>query len=186
MALDFPALLTQYRSELLDRTIPFWLKYGVDWKNGGICTCISDDGRVLTDDKYMWSQLRAIWTFSALYNRIERRKEWLDVALNIYNFVKQHGRDENGNWVFLVDKSGTQVQGATSIYADGFAIYGLTELARATGDQEAIQLARETYVNVQRRLSQPGSVRNCANADPARRKSPRHLDDLFARVRRVG
>lgn len=154
---NFSTLLDQYRAELLDRTIPFWMKYGVDWKNGGICTCISDDGRVLSDDKYMWSQLRAIWTFSALWNKIERRQEWLDVALNIYNFVKQYGRDENGNWVFLIDKNGKHLQGATSIYADGFAIYGLTELARATGNQEVLQLARETYANVQRRLAQPGS-----------------------------
>ena len=154
---NFSTLLDQYRGELLGRTIPFWMKHGIDWQNGGICTCIADDGRVLSDDKYMWSQLRAIWTFSALYNKIERRKEWLDVALNIYNFVKQHGRDENGNWVFLVDKNGKHLQGATSIYADGFAMYGLTELARATGNQDVLQLARETYANVQRRLAQPGS-----------------------------
>jgi N-acylglucosamine 2-epimerase len=157
MPLDFSALLNQYRAELLDRTIPFWMKYGVDWKNGGICTCISDDRRVLSDDKYLWSQLRAIWTFSALYNKIEHRQEWLDIALNIYNLVKQHGRDENGNWVFLVDKYGKQLQGATSIYADGFAIYGLTELGRATGNQEALQLARATYANVQQKLAHPGS-----------------------------
>ncbi|MCI0477666.1 MAG: AGE family epimerase/isomerase, partial [Anaerolineales bacterium] len=138
-------------------TIPFWIKYGIDWTNGGICTCISDDGRVLSDDKYMWSQLRAIWTFSALCNKIERRSEWLDVARNIYNFATQHGRDENGNWVFLVDKNGKHLQGATSIYADGFAIYSLTEFARATGDADALQLARATYANVQRRLAQPGS-----------------------------
>ncbi len=157
MPLIFSSLLNQYRSELLDRVVPFWLNYGIDWKNGGICTCISDDGRVLSDDKYMWSQLRAIWTFSALYNRIEHRQEWLDVALNIYNFVKKYGRDETGNWVFHVARDGKTLEGATSIYGDGFAIYGLTELARATGDAEAIRLARETYANVRRRLAQPGS-----------------------------
>ncbi len=157
MPLDFRSLLDLYRSELLDRVVPFWLKYGVDWKNGGICTCISDQGEVLSADKYMWSQLRAIWTFSTLYNKIEHRQEWLDIAFHVYEFAKKHGRDENGNWVFLVDKNGKQLQGATSIYADGFAIYGLTELARATGDPQAIQLARETFANVQRRLAQPGS-----------------------------
>jgi hypothetical protein len=40
------------------------------------------------------------------------------------------------------------VQGATIIYADGFAIYGLIELAPATGDQ-VIHLARETYATIQ-------------------------------------
>jgi N-acylglucosamine 2-epimerase len=173
MSLNFSAFLDQYRAELLDRTIPFWMKYGVDWnaERGGICTCIADDGRVLSDDKYMWSQLRAIWTFSALCNKIERRKEWLDVALNIYNFVKKYGRDENGNWVFLVDKNGKPLQGATSIYADGFAIYGLTELAKATGNQEALRLARETYANVQERLSRPGSYGTAPLPIPAGAKA---------------
>lgn len=156
MLLNFSELHTLYRAEL-ERTVQFWLQYGVDWKNGGICTCISDEGKVLSDDKYMWSQLRAIWTFSTLYNRIEQRPEWLAVAENIFAFVKRFGRDDDGHWVFLVDKDGRRLQGATSIYADGFAIYGLTEFARATGNREAIQLARETYANVRARLAIPGS-----------------------------
>ena len=115
MTLDFSALLTQYRSELLDRTIPFWLKCGLDWQNGGICTCISDQGEVLSDDKYMWSQLRAIWTFAALYNRVAPRAEWLAVAEQIFSFVQKYGRDERGNWLFLVSKEGKPLQGAPSI-----------------------------------------------------------------------
>jgi N-acylglucosamine 2-epimerase len=56
-----------------------------------------------------------------------------------------------------VNRDGVELEGATSIYADGFAIYGLTEYARATGDQEAIDLALATYENVQDRLARPGS-----------------------------
>ncbi|GAB4530739.1 MAG: AGE family epimerase/isomerase [Anaerolineae bacterium] len=153
----FVDLLAIYRAELLERVVPFWLKYAIDWRRGGILTCISDEGQVLSEDRYMWSQLRAIWTFAALYNKIEAREEWLDVARNIYDFVKRYGRDEQGRWVFCVNKDGEILQGATSIYADGFAIYGLTELARATHDREVIDLALETYENVQRRLARPGS-----------------------------
>jgi len=155
----FIDLLAIYRSELLDRTVPFWLKHAIDWQHGGILTCISDEGQIISQDKYMWSQLRAIWTFSALYNKIEPKPEWLDVARHIFNFAKQYGRDEKGQWVFCVDKEGNILQGATSIYADGFAIYGLTELAKATGDQETIDLALETYENVQSRLAHPGSYK---------------------------
>jgi len=153
----FVDLLALYRVELLERVVPFWLEHAIDWENGGILTCISDEGRVLSQDKYLWSQLRAIWTFSALYNNIERRREWLDVAQHIYHFVKRYGRDEQGQWVYCVNKDGEILEGATSIYADGFAIYGLTELARATGDQEVIDLALDTYENVQSRLARPGS-----------------------------
>jgi N-acylglucosamine 2-epimerase len=157
LSVRFADLLAIYRAELLERTVPFWLTHAIDWEQGGICTCISDTGKVLSTDKYMWSQLRAIWTFSALFNRIEARQEWLDAARHIFEFVKRYGRDSQGRWVFAVDAHGNILQGATSIYADGFAIYGLTEFARATGSQEAIDLALATYQNVQQRLAQPGS-----------------------------
>lgn len=153
----FADLLALYRAELLERVVPFWMEHAIDWQNGGILTCISDEGQVLSQDKYMWSQLRALWTFSALYNRVAQRQEWLGVARNIYRFVKQHGRDEQGRWVFSVNKDGVPLQGAISIYTDGFAIYGLTEWAKATGDQEAIALALDTFRNVQERLARPGS-----------------------------
>ena len=153
----FTDLLAIYRAELLERVVPFWLQHAVDWQHGGLLTCIADDGTVLSTDKYLWSQLRAIWTFSALYNRIEPRQEWLDVALHIFDFVRRHGRDDQGRWVFAVDQNGRVLQGADSIFADGFAIYGLTELARATGDRAVIDLALETYRNVQARLALPGS-----------------------------
>ncbi len=153
----FEDLHAIYSAELLERVVPFWMEHAIDRANGGILTCISDTGEVLSSDKYMWSQLRAIWTFSALYNHVEPRQEWLDVALHIYDFAWKHGRDEQGRWVFAVDQGGQILQGAASIYADGFAIYGLTELARATGDQETIDLALDTYHNVQDRLARPGS-----------------------------
>ena len=153
----FTDLLAIYRSELLERVVPFWQEHSIDRQNGGFLSCVSDEGRVLSEDKYMWSQLRAIYTFSKLYNRIARKQEWLDVAWHIYDFVRRYGRDERGRWVYAVDKRGQVLQGASSIYADGFAIYGLTELASATGDREVLELAMETYRNAQRQLAQPGS-----------------------------
>jgi len=158
MRLNFAELLNQYRSELLDRTIPFWLKHAIDWQNGGICTCVSDEGQILSGDKYVWSQLRAIWTFSAMYNRIERKQAYLDVATHIFDFIKRYGRNDRGEWYFCLDQNGRPLfDQATSIYCDGFAIYGFTELARATGNQEAVDLARQAYANVQPRLARPGS-----------------------------
>lgn len=154
---NFPALLQQYQQVLLESVVPFWLKYGIDREYGGLLTCLSDEGEILAYDKYLWSQLRAIWTFSALYNRIEPRPEFLEIARSTFDFVRHYGRDEQGRWMFCVDRRGKMLQGATSIYTDSFAIYGFTELARATHDPAVIALALETYENVQRRLAVPGS-----------------------------
>jgi N-acylglucosamine 2-epimerase len=153
---DFAKILDLYRHELLVNAIPFWTKHTIDHKYGGILSAITDDAQIVSTDKYMWSQLRAIYTFSALYNKIEKRDEWLDLAWNIFNFCNKYGRDEQGQWLFSVTQDGHPIQ-SQSIYSDAFAIYGFTELARASGAKEPLELALETARGVERRLAKPGS-----------------------------
>ncbi|HEV7402010.1 MAG TPA: AGE family epimerase/isomerase [Chthoniobacteraceae bacterium] len=155
---DFARLHALYRAELLERTVPFWLRHGIDRRHGGLCTCLADDGTLLSSDKYVWSQLRAIWTFSALHNRIEKKPAYLDVATHVFDFIKHRGRDAHGDWFFCLDADGAPLHGgATSLYCAAFAIYGFTEYARATGSEEALALALETFRHAQRRLARPGS-----------------------------
>ena len=93
-----PELERFLEDHLLNFVMPFWLRHAIDAR-GGICTCINDDGSINSYDKLMWSQLRAIWTFSALYNHIERRPQFLDIATQIWKFCHKHGRDDKGRWV---------------------------------------------------------------------------------------
>lgn len=133
--------------------LPFWFKHAMPANNqGGINTCIAGDGSLLSDDKYMWSQLRAIYTFSALYNHFRKDEKFLAVALQVAAFAKQFGRDDQGRWVFAVTAQGQPHIGHTSIYADGFAIMGYTELYNATGDINHLRIALETYRSLQTRL----------------------------------
>lgn len=157
MTLDFKALHALYQDELINRCVPFWVNKAIDWENGGLCSCIADDGKIINNDKYMWSQLRALWTFSALYLRVERRPEWLNIANHLFQFIKKYGRDKDGKWVYLVDAKGKIKEGAISIYADGFALYGLTEYYRATNNQTALELAQSTYLSILDQLRHPGS-----------------------------
>lgn len=146
-----------YRSTLLDDVIPFWLRHGIDRRHGGLGNVIDDAGRELGTDKFLWSQGRALWTFSALLNRLERRPEWRDAADHVFAFLAARGRDADGRWVWRLDKDGIVLDGATSIYVDGFVLAGLTEYHKATGDATALRLALETYDNVLARLRRPGS-----------------------------
>lgn len=150
--IDLAELKTFLRAHLLENIVPFWERYGFQSGHPGIDTCLSDSGELLNEDRYMWSQLRAIYTFSALYNRIERRDEWLQRAREIFRFAAAHGRDDTGRWCFRVAPDGRILTGATSIYADGFAIIGFTELYRACGEPAALELALETFRNVLPRL----------------------------------
>ena len=154
---DMHALREFYRDELLDDIVPWWMEHAVDREHGGIFNFIEDDGTVVSTDKYMWSQLRALYTWSALYNRVGQRPEWMEVAWSIYDFVFAHGRDLEGRWNYWVTATGEVVEGPNSIYSDGFAIMGLTEFARATGEQQAIDIALETCEAARQRLAEPGS-----------------------------
>ena len=141
---DLPGLRRFLYNHLMDSVLPFWTTHAID-PNGGINTCIANDGTVINRDKWLWSQWRAVWVFSKLYNCIERRSEWLDLAQHICRFAAQHGWDERyKGWVLRLSGDGEVLDGCDSIYVDGFAIYGLTELARATGSDEPLTLARRT------------------------------------------
>ncbi len=146
-------LLRHLRQDIM----PFWMKFSIDWKHGGMFTCIGDDGKVLSTDKYIWSNARALWTFAALCNTIENREDWRQAAHNQFEFLRKHGRDDAGCWVFLVDAAGNLKTGPDSIVVDAFALYGLIEYYKLTNDDEALGIARETYLSVAARLACPGS-----------------------------
>jgi len=146
-----------YRTTLLDDVVPFWMRHAIDPDDGALNNCLDDAGNVVSRDRYLWSQGRGLWTFAALYNRVEARQEWLDVAHGIYRYLSGGRRDEEGRWLFRLDGDGNILDRALSIYVDGFVMNGLGEYFLATGDQNAAQLAAETFESVRKRLSVPGS-----------------------------
>jgi N-acylglucosamine 2-epimerase len=152
---DHRSLFSQYRKLLLDDVVPFWLKHGIDWEHGGVLSCMRDDGSIASGDKYIWSQARSVWTFSALYNRVEKRPEFLAVAENSIKFLLAHGRDEDGRWVYHTDREGRVIEGATSIASDSFVIYGFSEYYRAVQDERLLSIALETYDRMRRRIEEP-------------------------------
>ena len=126
--------------------MPWWVRHAVD-PDGGVNTCIADDGTVISRDKWLWSQWRLVWLFSKLYNSVEADEKWLRLARHVYDFVAQFGwNDEAGGWNFRLTHEGKVIEGYESIYSDTFAIDGLVQLAkaqpRAAGELTA--LARQT------------------------------------------
>ena len=54
--MDFKVLAEQYRSELFDSVLPFWLKNSQDKEYGGYFSCLDRDGSVYDTDKFVWLQ----------------------------------------------------------------------------------------------------------------------------------
>ncbi len=70
-----------YKNALLNDVLPFWEKYSLDWQQGGYFTCLDREGKIYDTDKFIWLQNRQVWTFSMLYNQLEKRENWLKIAI---------------------------------------------------------------------------------------------------------
>lgn len=148
----------QYSNTLNNEVMPYWLKYSAD-ATGAINNCLAEDGTLQSRDRYIWSQGRALWTYSAMYNRIEKKPEYLERATGLFNYLKGTGRSADGKWNYLFNGDGKMLETDISIYVDGFVLAGMTEYYIATGDEEAKTIALETFENTWDRIQRPGSYR---------------------------
>lgn len=152
---DSSALAAWLRSHLFDHVLPFWTRHAVD-DRGGLNTCINDRGEIVSTDKWLWSQWRAVWVFSRIYNRLDRDPRWLRLAQHIADFCIRHGwQHETETWALLLAQDGKVLRGYESTYVDAFAVYGLTELFLATGDTSIAALARRTADASLQKLAEP-------------------------------
>lgn len=116
---------------------------------------MQEDGRIVSTDKYTWSQARWVWTLAALYNRFERRPEFLELARQTIDFLLQNARDEAGRFVYRTSREGRHLEGATSIFADCFVVYGIGEYCRAVADEALLRTAVEILDRIERRVEEP-------------------------------
>ena len=88
---------------------------------------------------------RILWSFSAAY-RVLGHLVYLEAAKRAYTYFVDHFIDsEYGGIYWSVDYMGQPLDTKKQFYAIGFAIYGLSEYARATGDREALDYALLLY-----------------------------------------
>jgi len=155
MKTRFAELAELNRSALLDDVITFWERNSVDHEYGGFLTCLDREGRVYDTDKFMWLQWRQVWLFSMLYNRLEKRPEWLRIAQNGAQWLLQHGMDSEGAWYFALDRAGRPLVQPYNIFSDCFASMGLSQYSIASGDRSAADAAVRTFRNILARKENP-------------------------------
>lgn len=153
--IDFKALAEQYKHELLDSVIPFWLDKSQDLEYGGYFTCLDRDGSVYDTDKFIWLQGREVWMFAKLYNEVEHNPTWLACAEQGAQFLMKHAHDGNLNWYFALDREGHPLVEPYNIFSYTFAVIAFGQLAIATGKQEYADIAKRTFDIVLSKVSNP-------------------------------
>jgi N-acylglucosamine 2-epimerase len=122
---------------------------------GGYFTCLDRQGQVFDTDKFIWLQNRQVWLFSKLFNELEPRQNWLDIARLGGEFLAQKGRDAEGNWYFSLDRVGNPLIQPYNIFSDCFAAMAFSQYAQASGQEDAQAIALQAYHNVLRRMDNP-------------------------------
>ena len=131
---------------LENNILPFWLEKMQDNENGGFYGRIDGSGVLHPDaEKGAILNARILWTFSAAY-RVLEKEELLKAATRAKDYLVDHFIDpEYGGVYWSVDYKGEPLDTKKQFYAIAFAIYGLSEYARATGDREALEYALDLY-----------------------------------------
>ena len=176
-----------YKKALLEDIIPFWEKNSIDSESGGYYTCLDTKGKVYDTDKFMWLQGRQAWTFSMLYNSVEKHESWLKLAKHGIDFIIKHGMDQDGNFYFSTTKEGKPLVQPYNIFSDCFAAMAFSQYAIASGDDEIKQLAKQTYLNILKKKDNPkGSYEKSTSERPLKSFSlPMILSNLVLELEGV-
>ena len=166
-AMERKKLFGFFENELTNQILSFWMKRCEDKEYGGFLNCFDNKGeKLVSHDKYTWSQGRFVWMFSALamtdapiFTR-EQRAEFLRLARQGADFIMNHCLMGKDDWrcVFLMERDGApkKVDGwdelDMSIYADCFAVIGLARYALASGDGEKYAFAKALHASCVERI----------------------------------
>ena len=136
----------EVREVLEDNILRFWIERMQDEEHGGFYGRIDNNNVLYADaDKGAILNARILWTFSAAY-RVLGKSEYLKIATRAKRYFIDHFIDpEYGGVYWSLDYKGQPKDTKKQFYAIGFAIYGLSEYARATNDQEALEQAINLY-----------------------------------------
>ena len=143
--------LKQTMQDVLEQNIlSYWIDHVTDKENGGYYGRIDGEDKVHPQaEKGAVMNARILWAFSAAY-RVLRKPTYLEAATRAKEYFVEYFLDkENGGAYWSVDYKGNPLDTKKQTYAIGFAIYGFSEYARATGDKEALEIAKKLYHDIE-------------------------------------
>ncbi|SDZ33872.1 mannobiose 2-epimerase [Evansella caseinilytica] len=136
----------EIETHLLEDILPFWKTNVVDHFSDGFHGYIFYDLSINHEsEKGCILHSRILWAFSAAYMKWKAEDD-LAVATRAFNYIKSFFQDrEYGGFYWSLDREGKPLESKKHIYNQAFVIYGLTEYYRASGNEEALEMAKELF-----------------------------------------
>ncbi len=136
----------EIKEHLTEKLIPFWMNLRDD-RYGGYYGWLGYD--LALDRKAVKGCIlnsRILWFFSNASLLFPEREDLLDCAHHAYLFLRDHCVDrENGGIFWSLTYDGQPEDTTKHTYNQAFAIYALSSYYDASGDGEALALARELF-----------------------------------------
>ena len=142
-------LAAEVRAELENDILPFWLSRMQD-PAGGFYGQMDGSGRLVPDaPRGGILCARILWTFSAAY-RVLGKVEYLDAARGAFAQIRDKFFDRQfGGIYWSLNADGTPLDTKKQFYAIAFAVYGCAEFFRASGEEEALELAISLWRSIE-------------------------------------
>ncbi|HKL72523.1 MAG TPA: AGE family epimerase/isomerase [Marinilabiliaceae bacterium] len=134
-------LLVEYKNIL-----QYWMDHTIDREDGGFLGEVDHLGQSIKEaPKGVVLNTRILWTFSSAYNFLKNER-YLEIAHRAYEYLIKHFWDKEFGGVFWsLTYDGQILESRKQVYAQGFAIYGLSEYYRATKKQEALDYSIDLF-----------------------------------------
>ncbi|GHT32930.1 cellobiose 2-epimerase [Bacteroidia bacterium] len=138
-------LKLEIAQDLTENILPFWATHSVDPK-GGFYGFLNYDGTPKPDaPKGGILNARLLWTYSTAY-RILKDEKYLELANRAQVYFISNFRDKPFGGTFLMlNADGTPLDSTKMVYQQAFAIYGLSEHYRATGNEVSLHVAVDVF-----------------------------------------
>lgn len=163
--------IENFRQEVIqhleNEILPYWINNMVDPRGGFYGRRDGYDHLDKDAPKGAILNARILWTFSAAY-RVLGNPKYLEMATRAKREIIDKFYDpEYGGIYWSLNADGVPLDTKKQFYAIGFAIYGLSEYARATGDEEAKDYALRLFHDIEShsRDYENGGYREAATRD---------------------
>jgi len=145
-------VLVPYRKEVtqeLENILAYWMKFSIDKQNGGFVGKVDHNNTIHTQaPKGSVLNSRILWTFSAAY-KLTKKHDYLKLAERAFQYFAEYFIDEKyGGVYWTVNYIGQPLDTKKQIYAQSFAVYGLSEFYDASKNEQALELAHDVYADL--------------------------------------
>ena len=141
-------LVDQMEQHLKNEVLDNWYPLAMDTVDGGFLSNFSYDFKPgEKQEKMIVTQSRHIWTNAKAAQKYPDVEHYKTGAKHGFEFLRDKMWDtKNGGFYQLVDKRGSQIgDPMKTAYGNAFAIFGLAAYYGESGDESALDLAKETF-----------------------------------------